>query len=167
MKIILHIDGTPVTLEAVERTADTVCFRLNGHAWRFHGRRAGSGFVLEEESAPGVWRRLQGEVSARKGFRRVQIDGMEAKIAETAPTAAHGSGGGDLSPRAPMPGVVRQVLVKAGEPVTRGQALVILEAMKLQLTLSAGGDATVEAVLAREGELVTEGAKLVKLKAVI
>jgi biotin carboxyl carrier protein len=41
----------------------------------------------------------------------------------------------------------------------------VLEAMKLQLTLSAGGDGTVNEILVREGEMVAEGAELVRITA--
>ena len=48
-----------------------------------------------------------------------------------------------------MPGVIRQILVKPGDKVKRDQPLVVMEAMKLQTTLTAGGDAKVEAVLVK------------------
>ena len=63
---------------------------------------------------------------------------------------------------APMPGKVVQVAVKAGERVVRGQPLVILEAMKMEHTLSAPSDTTVEAVHAAVGDQITEGTVLVR-----
>ena len=63
-----------------------------------------------------------------------------------------------------MPGLVRQVLVKKGDRVKAGQPLIVMEAMKLQTTLVAGGDGVVEAVLVKESEQVAEGAELVRIK---
>jgi acetyl-CoA carboxylase biotin carboxylase subunit len=63
---------------------------------------------------------------------------------------------------APMPGKVVQVAVKAGERVKRGQPLVILEAMKMEHTLSAPADVMVESVHATAGDQIREGTVLVR-----
>ena len=62
--------------------------------------------------------------------------------------------------KAPMPGKVTQILVKAGARVARGQPLATLEAMKMEHTLSAPGDAVIASVDASVGEQVTEGAPI-------
>ena len=165
MNVVLHINDKPVTLEVVERKAQEIHFHLNGHSYRFFGQRLkDGGFLLEEEVMQGVWKRLTGgSAPGGKGTCRLHIGSLEVKISQphlSAPIATEASA---LSPVAPMPGLVRQVLVEVSDHVTEGQPLVVVEAMKLQLTLSAGGDAIVEAVLVSEGELVTEGAQLVTL----
>ena len=120
--------------------------------------------ILEEELAPGIWQRLAGGAwNSGKNIRTVQVGALEARISETLPGASASSGESALSPLAPMPGLVRQVLIKKGDQVKKGQALAVLEAMKLQLTLSAGADATDDKVLVTVGQLVAEGAELVKL----
>jgi len=63
---------------------------------------------------------------------------------------------------APMPGKIIQILVKAGENVARGTPLVVLEAMKMEHTLSAPHDAVVEDVDAAVGDQIVEGAVLVR-----
>ncbi len=67
---------------------------------------------------------------------------------------------------APIPATVRRVLVAAGDAVTRGQALLVLEAMKMELTLTAPTDGTIAALRAVVGQLVSEGEELVELEAV-
>lgn len=62
----------------------------------------------------------------------------------------------------PMPGKVIQVLVKAGDKVKRGQALAVLEAMKMEHTLSAPADETVESVGVSQGDQVAEGAVVIR-----
>ena len=62
----------------------------------------------------------------------------------------------------PMPGKIIQVLVKAGDAVKKGQPLAVLEAMKMEHTLSASGDATVEAVDVAPGDQVSDGATVVR-----
>jgi acetyl/propionyl-CoA carboxylase alpha subunit len=65
----------------------------------------------------------------------------------------------------PMPGKVTGLSVKAGDKVTRGQALLTLEAMKMEHALTAPFDGTVETVAVTLGAQVSEGATLMKLTA--
>jgi len=62
---------------------------------------------------------------------------------------------------ASMPGKVVQVLVSEGDSVTKGQALVVLEAMKMEQTMTAPTDGTVVSVNVTEGEQVDAGAVLI------
>jgi acetyl-CoA/propionyl-CoA carboxylase biotin carboxyl carrier protein len=64
---------------------------------------------------------------------------------------------------APMPATVVKVLVKPGDRVAKGDTVVLLEAMKMELPLRAAGDATVKAVHCREGELVQPETVLVEM----
>ncbi|KAB0531105.1 acetyl/propionyl/methylcrotonyl-CoA carboxylase subunit alpha [Xanthomonas cissicola] len=63
---------------------------------------------------------------------------------------------------APMPGRIVSLPATVGQPVARGQALVVLEAMKMEHTLHAPSDGTVQAYLVAEGDLVDDGAALVE-----
>jgi len=63
---------------------------------------------------------------------------------------------------APMPGKVIQVLVHAGETVKRGHPLAVLEAMKMEHTLSASTDVTIASVEVSPGDQVNEGAAIVR-----
>ncbi|MGE0527529.1 MAG: biotin/lipoyl-containing protein [Bdellovibrionales bacterium] len=67
--------------------------------------------------------------------------------------------------QAPMPGKVTRVAVKAGDSVSKGQVLVVMEAMKMEYTLAADVDGKVQDVHAREGQQVMLGEVLVKLAA--
>jgi 3-methylcrotonyl-CoA carboxylase alpha subunit len=65
---------------------------------------------------------------------------------------------------APMPGLVKAVFVVAGTVVAKGDRLAILEAMKMEHTLTAGRDGIVAEVLVIEGAQVSAGAALVRLE---
>ena len=65
---------------------------------------------------------------------------------------------------APMPGKVISILVKAGDMVAADQPLIILEAMKMEMTLKSPRDGVVAEVSATTGELVTDGDALVSLE---
>jgi biotin carboxyl carrier protein len=64
-----------------------------------------------------------------------------------------------------MPGVVRRVLVAAGDEVSRGQVLILLEAMKMEIRVTAPHAGRVERVSVVEGQPVDRGQTLVALKA--
>ncbi|RWM71922.1 MULTISPECIES: acetyl/propionyl/methylcrotonyl-CoA carboxylase subunit alpha [Mesorhizobium] len=68
---------------------------------------------------------------------------------------------GSDSLRAPMPGLVKLVRAARGEAVIKGQPLLILEAMKMEHTISATHDGTI-AEIAAEGAQVTDGTVLVR-----
>jgi 3-methylcrotonyl-CoA carboxylase alpha subunit len=64
---------------------------------------------------------------------------------------------------APMPGKVVSFAVKAGDMVKRGQALAVMDAMKMEHTIAAPIDGVVEELLYAPGDQVVEGAELLKL----
>jgi 3-methylcrotonyl-CoA carboxylase alpha subunit len=66
---------------------------------------------------------------------------------------------------APMPGKVVSFAVKAGDRVQRGQALAVMDAMKMEHTIAAPIDGIVEELLYAAGDQVVEGAELLKLVA--
>jgi 3-methylcrotonyl-CoA carboxylase alpha subunit len=66
---------------------------------------------------------------------------------------------------APMPGKVVSFSVKAGDKVNKGQALAVMEAMKMEHTILAPADGTVAELLYAPGDQVAEGAELLSLRA--
>jgi len=94
------------------------------------------------------------------------LAGESWRLVEIDPLAVHESnepGAGRLT--APMPGRVTQLLVGAGDAVRRGEPMMIIEAMKMEHTVAAPVDGTVEAVRFAVGDLVEEGAELITLAA--
>ena len=71
--------------------------------------------------------------------------------------------GGDVV-TAPMPGLVKILSAAAGQSVSKGDALAVLEAMKMEHTLTAPRDGVVAEILTREGDQVQEGAVLLALE---
>ena len=64
---------------------------------------------------------------------------------------------------APMPARVARILAQPGAAVKKGETLIVLEAMKMELPVRAPADATIAAVNCREGELVQADAVLIDL----
>ncbi|CAB5707830.1 acetyl-CoA carboxylase biotin carboxylase subunit [Comamonas aquatica] len=75
----------------------------------------------------------------------------------------HGAEGGRLT--APMPGKVVSFAVQAGDAVTKGQPLAVMEAMKMEHTIAAPADGVVQELLYAPGDQVSEGAELIRIEA--
>ena len=85
---------------------------------------------------------------------------VRAKAPPASARRAANSAAGALT--APMPATVIKVQVQAGDAVKKGDVMIVLEAMKMELPLRALGDGVVSAVRCREGELVQADATLVE-----
>ena len=71
-------------------------------------------------------------------------------------------GGSDIL--ALMPGRVEQILVQPGDSVERGQAVIIMESMKMELTIVAHRDGVVKQVPVQRGDQVDKGMRLLELE---
>ncbi|TCL71140.1 acetyl/propionyl/methylcrotonyl-CoA carboxylase subunit alpha [Rhizobium sp. BK251] len=93
------------------------------------------------------------------------LDGetYEFRLPDPLDQAAESGPGGDHVV-APMPGLVKIVRVREGDAVTKGDALIVMEAMKMELTLSAMRDGIVESLHATEGDQTSEGTVLLAFK---
>ena len=83
------------------------------------------------------------------------------------PSVGHGAGAGALadgSLLAPMPGRIIAVEVSAGQTVTKGQKLLVLEAMKMEQSLLAPFVGTVAELTVQAGDQVREGTLLVRIE---
>ena len=92
----------------------------------------------------------------------VIVDGINHDLDWIDPLAPKGGeeeSGGTLT--APMPGRIIQVLTQPGARVTRGAGLLVLEAMKMEYTITAPADGTVKEVRYATGEVVAEGTELI------
>ncbi|PZX21736.1 carbamoyl-phosphate synthase L subunit-like protein, partial [Cupriavidus phytorum] len=106
-------------------------------------------------------RRTRGQVHADGDTFHVFYAGRHVSLAWLDPLAHAGETegeGGKLT--APMPGKVIAVMVEAGSTVTRGTPLLVMEAMKMEHTISAPADGVVSEILYGVGEQVAEGAQL-------
>jgi biotin carboxyl carrier protein len=71
------------------------------------------------------------------------------------------SGGTDKSIKAPMPGTILDIKVKAGDSVTRGQQLCALEAMKMKSAVRAPREGVIASVEVENGQKVAFGTVIV------
>jgi len=123
-------------------------------------------------------------LSCERGHIRLAIDGVqrEFRITEVGETLyVHSSLGSCAvvrlarhplpksateqgSASSPMPGVVLKILVSEGQQVSAGDALLILEAMKMEQTIRAAADGVVETIKVQTGQVVSPGDVLVQVR---
>jgi 3-methylcrotonyl-CoA carboxylase alpha subunit len=120
--------------------------------------RDGFGRVrVTSERTTTAWTVAAGDV------RWVFVYGVVYELSIARPQARGRRGGHHGALSAPMPATVRRVAVKVNDAVKPGDALVILEAMKMELPIRAAAGGVVRAVHCREGELVQPGVTLVEI----
>ena len=97
----------------------------------------------------------------------VKVQPAAAKPAAAAPApaakpAVAPAGGHGI--KTPLPGVIIGVKVNIGDSVTKGQTVVVLEAMKMENNINADRDGKVTAIQVAKGDTVADGAVLVVLE---
>lgn len=82
--------------------------------------------------------------------------------APAAPAPASTGTASDIT--SPMPGKVFKLLANVGDSVAEGQAVMILEAMKMENEIVATSSGVIDAILVKEGDMVDTDDVLAKLK---
>jgi biotin carboxyl carrier protein len=125
--------------------------------------KIGPGAYRVEDDGKQVVVFVAGTADDRWVFCNGEIYRERQRHDEGSPRDGHHKGSGHAELTSPMPATVVKVLVAPGQTVRRGDTLVVLEAMKMELPIRAPGDAVVRAVNCREGELVQPDRTLVEL----
>lgn len=114
--------------------------------------------LTASRSAGGCWKLLW-------DGRAVAAEVLDERAAKVRELSAKAGAGPRAEPvRAPMPGLVVQVAVEAGEEVAQGDRVVVVEAMKMENELRAAADGTVSKVLVEAGAAVNKGDVLVEFE---
>src|SRR5690606_1000272 len=96
----------------------------------------------------------------------IQLDGEAPVVLQTAEVKSHRrarGAGGHAHLNAQMPGQVVDVLVTAGDRVSAGQVVVLLEAMKMEIRITAPYDGVVEQVYVAKGDVVERDQSLIDI----
>jgi biotin carboxyl carrier protein len=136
-RVQLTIDGRPVEACAVRISPDVYSVLLGGRSIEVTAEEAPSGLLLRANG-----REFQVEIVDPRAWRGARGAGTELE--------------GRQQLVAPMPGKIVRILVAAGQQVSAGEGLLVIEAMKMQNEIRSPKSGTVEK-LAREGQTVNAG----------
>lgn len=150
------LDQQPVDV-AVTHEPDGFSLEIGTRAIRAHGSISQDGTL--RATVDGRQRKCR--FFASDNGHALFLDGEHYRISQPDPvdvadTSTHTGG-----LEAPMPGVIRAILSKQGAAVEAGDALVVMEAMKMEHTIRAPAKGTVTAINCAEGNMVEAGAMLV------
>jgi biotin carboxyl carrier protein len=109
-------------------------------------------------------RQVRVAVASGAGATWVFVDGNVWKVEDATSKPARGKGRGDSSVMAPMPATVVTIHTAPGQPVSEGDTVIVLEAMKMEMPLRAPRSGVVTAVHCRTGELVPTGVNLIEIE---
>lgn len=140
-KFKITIDGKNYEVTVNETDQNTAQVEVNGNSYNVH-------YEKDTVAVPPVAHKTAAPASA------------QPKVAAPQPAAA----GGASSIKAPLPGTILSINVKAGDPVKRGDVLIVMEAMKMENNIMANKDGQVKAIHVTTGQTVTQDDPLIDLE---
>jgi len=147
------------TASLMQHNHDAMVLQVGDATHSFHWQAQDGAVLLQ-------WgpQRLRAHVYTFKDQRYVFADAGSCSLLRINPlahVAQDAAAGGNLS--APMPGKLLSFMVRVGDKVQTGQALAVMEAMKMEHTVAAPAAGTVAELLYAPGDQVAEGAPLLRL----
>lgn len=124
-----------------------------------HSENGKLDFLIEDK-------RVTAYVSSDNARRWVTINGQTVVLTKSSGARkglhGHHQAAGRLT--APMPGQVRAVNVNEGEAVTKGQTLLVLEAMKMEIRIHSPRDGVVKKLFVKQGQIVEREQNLIEIE---
>ena len=134
----LKVGEREFTIDVQEQTADRYTVTVDGQSYEV--------MLADDDSPPAV------NIAPR------------AVAATEAPKPAATASGNKGTLSAPMPGVILEVMVKAGDTVERGQPVAVLDAMKMHNTIASPRSGIVAEILVAAGQTVDHGEAILKYR---
>lgn len=156
MKKTIVLNGSSFECEEIKKDKNILSFVFRGKKYSFEIDKNQENVYLKDSHG----NQTQGLVSGDL----IWIDGMRFEKQSSRKKrrgVQEASAGGLLSP---MPGKILKVMVASGDQVTKGQALLVMEAMKMEHTLKAPYDGLVSKLPYKVGDQVQGGEELLILE---
>ena len=139
-------------------------YTINGNVYKVTVNKVED--TVAEVEVNGTPYKVQMDKPAKKQVitvkRPVQTHTVTTPTALVSRPVNTGSGGGAV--KSPLPGVILSIDCKVGDTVKKGQKLFILEAMKMENTISSDRDGVIAEIKVGKGDSVLEGTELVTFK---
>ena len=137
-------------------------YKINGSPYRVVVQKSDDESVeLEVNGTPYM---VELEPKKKKTISSIQrqVPSSDQKEVAPKPTVTRTAvAAGSAVINAPLPGVVLDIKVKAGDVVKKGQTLIVLEAMKMENNIAAPSDGTISKISVEKGASVLEGTELI------
>jgi len=137
--VTTRIDGEEMSASLTMLTDGSAMLAIGDHRYRIIGHRQRNTVVVAADAMSAEFHIVEGRRGAHHG-------GLSSPTVD-----------------APMPGTVLKILVAEGARVAANEALIVIEAMKTETTLSAESDAVIKRVHVQVGQRVDHGATLIEL----
>jgi len=138
----ITVNGKLFSVEVLERMPGAVTFQTEGRK-----------YLVE-------WPQELASQEPVTAASKTGSSGQEKALTKGTSVAKNGAPG---MVSAPMPGVVVEIMVEQGQKVEAGQALISLEAMKMENQIYSPSAGTISDIFVKEGEEVMDGQELLKL----
>ena len=147
------------TVTLVRRDGATLSFAGRDYPCTLQEVGAGEYRLSMDGKTHRVWIAVHKRLAYVHAFGRV----WELEVIDPVERASRGAGGSEDITIAPMPGTVVTLFVREGEPVRKGQPLLVIESMKMQTEIVALRNGKVERVFVAPGQTFARGTRLVAL----
>ena len=156
---LIERDGERLEAKITIQDALAYTVRIGGDTTRirFHDT---DGLGMTEIDGRG----MRADIMKHPGGVTIFVAGVDHRFGFPDPVIPSSEAAGGDAVLAPMPGAVKSVTAQVGRAVSKGDALVILEAMKMEHTLTAPRDGVIAEVSAAEGDQVEDGVALITLE---
>lgn len=154
------VNGKEIKVEDYKLNGETLQFNLGGKTFSYSlSSRDGMSMVIDKNG-----QRFNAAVgtSNRDGESMVIANGKEGVVAEAGrKMKSAGAAAGGLT--SPMPGKIFKILKEVGSEVKKGEAILILEAMKMEHSIRSDKDGKVKSINYQVGQLVQGGVTLAEV----
>ena len=157
MKFVALVNGKQRAIE-IERADDLYRVVIDGKTFwvdAFHPSRQSVSMLINKEAYEVGIARKQNQFSVYFYNDTIELELIDARKFQSAATSRSSVGSGPLKIHAPMPGKIVKVAVQEQSAVKEGDALMVIEAMKMQNELKAPKSGTVSKINVKDGEAVS------------
>lgn len=158
MKKLSVFNGNEIEYE-IHESNGIFSVLLNGKKYDFENVE-----ILSQKILLSISQTKKTAYNIKKGKKTyVDIDGNNFVISRPEKIFVKSKVGGDNGLLSPMPGKIIKVNVVVGQTVKKGDAVVVMEAMKMEHTLKAPKDGKIVSIAHQEGDLIDGGVPVVEL----
>lgn len=159
----LYINGETLEIELIRYNRDGIEFIFNNNTYKFETLFWTLENIIIESL--GLTYNIHSFTFSTDGLKQVFMNDREALV-RVIPKASRASSNLEFSEgslQSPMPGKIFKIIKKLGESVRAGDAVLIVEAMKMEHTVKATKDGVVKEIFFKEGDQVQGGVLLCEI----